>query len=254
MVRKKHNLLTSGLTSELFLLAFLEPSSARKLGQRLQNTTKNPTNYSKVHPAVHDLTTSKYLKHNEKERKFYPNISKLVDELSEILEKKNIILSKGEKNSLQDCLERIHFLKIMTASVVNKLQNQPKGIHKINALDVFCETIGTIASGLILLKENKSDFGDLEGIDVYSDETFKELDNFFNSPDLENKMEEIFQTNQTPEFNPAKNIMLSFFKSLIPMMNMMSQSNEFLKKISNLWSSNEVFFGAIELKKHLDKT
>ena len=63
MVRKKHNLLKNGLSSELFLLTLLRPDTGYGLGKRLQNA-KTPS-MSKIYPTLDDLERNRYIEKND---------------------------------------------------------------------------------------------------------------------------------------------------------------------------------------------
>ena len=170
-------MLTTGLSSELFLLAYLEPNNIRQLAQKLQNTSGDPTNYSKAHPAIQDLAIENYLKFNSKDEKHYVNLQKLTDELESILIERDILLNEDEKNYLQKILEQNEFFKIISQDIVKKIQAQEKGIHRINAIDVFCERIGVLSAGALLhRKTQKND--ELESIcdpKLSFDENIKEI-------------------------------------------------------------------------------
>jgi len=249
MSRKKEGLLTTGLSSELYLLAYIEPDNARKLTQKLQNTSVNPTNYSKTNPVIHDLTIKKYLKHNQNDEKYYVNIKKLVEELELILKECDITLDDNEKLHLTKILEQNEFFKIISQDVVKKIQEQEKGIHKINALDVFCERIGMFSSGILLQKKlDKS--GNLDNL-YDSDLSFEE-----NITEFQEIWKEVYD-NASSEINSAnipllehplvQELFLPLMKNLDSLMIFYLIPVTTLEKLSRLWKGSEGIMLSLDL-------
>ena len=84
VVTKKYELITTGLSSEAYLLAFLEPASGYAIARKLEKSekpngnSKTPTNYSKVVESLKALAIDNYLNYNYKEKKYYPNIMNIM--------------------------------------------------------------------------------------------------------------------------------------------------------------------------------
>ena len=237
--RKKTDLLTTGLSSELFLLAYLEPNNIRQLGKKLQNTSGHPTNYSKVNPAIHNLTVKKYLKHNEN-GKFYPNIEKLGEELEVILKEKSFELKNDEKLFLTKILEQNEFFKIISQDIIKKIQDQDIGVHKINAIDVFCERIGVLSSGVLMHKKfDKSGNLDLYDPKMSFDENFTDIQELWKEmyEGAENKMKEF----EIPLIDhPAvKELLLPIMKNLPSLMIFYLIPITALEKFIMLWKGSE---------------
>jgi hypothetical protein len=250
--RKKHDLLTTGLSSELFLLAFLEPDNARRLGQRLQNTTKTPSNYSKIHPAIHDLTIAKYLKFKDEDRKYYPNLDKLIEEIDMILKGKNESLIDDEKKSLKQFLKGREFFKIISMDIEKKIQDQPKGKHQVNALEFFCDKIGYTVGGLLLLKQNSPKFQNLPKLTSEGKKELEKLDQLFMNEKFGKMIEKKF-TFDDPRSEIMKMIIENMFKTLVPLMNFAYESETLLKKLTKLWDGFENMFLGFEMRKESEK-
>lgn len=252
MSKKKHDLITKGLTSELFLLAFLEPDNARKLGQRLQNTTGHPTNYSKVHPALHELTISGYLKH--KDEQYRPNISKLIDDFDAMLQAKSNSFTMKEKEDFAQFLERREYLKILTLDVQRRLISQPKGEHKINALNVLGERLGFLATLGIIMLENFDEMRDLSDKELDGEAMTKlnEIDTLLNSKETKDNLTRELEKEGLP--TPPEIFMLwDFLKSLPYMVKLFVGQMTLIKKIAMLWDQQEIFMAGLEAAKHLKK-
>ena len=252
MSRKKHDLLTTGLSSELFLLAFLEPDNVRKLGQRLQNTTGHPSNYSKINPAIHNLTIAQYLKSKTSDDKYYPNLDKLIEEIDVIIKGKNESLTDNEKKSLKQFLKRQEFFKILAMGSDKEIQNQPTGKHKVNALKFFCDKIGHMACGLLLLKQNSPKFQKLPKLTPEYKKELEKLDQLFMSEKF-GKMIAKIPTYDDSRFELIKMIIGNMFKSSVPLMNFVYESETLLIKLSKLWDGYENYLAGFELKKKLDE-
>ena len=240
--RKTRDLLTKGLTSELYLLAYIEPNNIRKLAQKLQNTSGHPTNYSKASPAIHDLTVAKYLKHKEQDKKFHVNVLKLCDELAAILNEKNISLGEREKGFLLKLLEEKEFFKLISKDIVKKIQNQEKGKHGISALDVFCEKIGSLAAMTMLYiamnKENDSVFTDPDLPFEEKIEIFNELKE--NWKDFQLKFDKEFEKiRKTIPESPMIDELIVVFKNMPSMFFVFLIPKETLEKLGNLWQGHE---------------
>lgn len=144
------SLIRSGLASEYFLLAFLEPRSAYKLGQIIQNTTGKPDS-SMITPHIDALKKSGYL-FGEKGEKLSPNLDKLISEINVILSQKHIPLDKKESDFLLSVLQDRTFFQIVTNEIIRDIQNQPFRIHNIDALSIISEKLGFISSMFLLIK------------------------------------------------------------------------------------------------------
>jgi hypothetical protein len=240
VARKKAGLLTTGLSSELFLLTYLEPNNIRQLAQKLQNTSRNPTNYSKVSPAIHDLTIHKYLKHNQKDEKYYVNLKKLVEELELILKERDTTLEENEKLLLTKILERNEFFKILSQDIIKKIQEQEKGIHKINALEVFCSRIGMLSSGVLLQKKrDRSENLDLYDPEMSFEENMTEIKEMWKEihDGIENKMNEL--NSPLMEHPLVKEFLLPLMKNLDSLMLFYVIPVTTLEKFTVLWESYE---------------
>ena len=252
MSSKKHDLLTTGLSSELFLLTFLEPDNARKLGQRLQNTTGHPSNYSKIHPAIHDLTIAKYLKSKTSDGKYYPNLDKLIEEIDTVLKGKEEFLTDDEKKSLKQFLKGREFFKIIAIDIEKRIQDQPKGKHQVNALKFFCDKIGYVAGGLLLLKLNSPKFQKLPKQTLEDKKELEKIEPFFMSGNFEKMIKKI-PTDDDPRFEIMKMLIENMFKSLVPLTNFVYESETLLKKLVKLWDGFENLFLGFEMRKESER-
>lgn len=145
------SLIQSGLTSEYFLLAFLEPRSAYKLGQIVQNTTGKPDS-SMITQHIKALKKSNYL-FGEKGEKLSPNLAKLISEINTtFLSQKQDMLDKNESDLLVSMLQDRTFFQIVTNEITRDIQDQPFRTHNIDALKIISEKLGLIASMFLLIK------------------------------------------------------------------------------------------------------
>jgi len=239
-MRKKSDLLTTGLSSELFLLAYLEPNNVRQLAQKLQNTSRHPTNYSKAYPAVHDLAIAEYLKFNPNDEKHYVNIKKLVKELESILNERNMHLNDNEKLYLEKILEQNEFFKIMSQDVVKKIQDQEKGVHKINALEVFCERIGGLSAGALIQKKfsKNNNLDSLYNPKISFEENIKEIQDILD--ELHPAFDKIKHMDNPLLEHPAfKEVMLPFLKHMDTVMIFFLIPSESLEKLMRLWNQSD---------------
>lgn len=257
MVRKKIGLLTTGLSSELFLLAYLEPNNIRQLAQKLQNTSGNPTNYSKASPAIHDLTIEKYLKHSDIDEKYHVNISKLTKEIELIFQSKNIVLDDEDKKYLKKLLEENAFFKLLSQDVVVKIQSQEKGKHEINALDVICECVGAMSSTMLIQKRlDLHGANDVMNSNLSFEENVEEIEDlksFWNENigNLDEKIEEHFgEVAQQPLF---QQFLLPVFKNLFSIVVIFIIPEKTLEKFIKLWSSSDGIILALQLISQLKK-
>jgi len=260
LVRKKQGLITKGLTSELFLLAFLEPDNIRKLAQRLQNTSGHPTNYSKASQAVYNLTTSKYLKYG-KDGKYHPNITKIIEDLEEILRSRGEILVNEDRLILEKLLHNNKFLKTLSQDVVATIQSQQKGKHSVNALEVFCERIGAVSTIWLVMRNNnpewKSSAEFLNNMPFSEmEEKFNEFDKFADeySPLFEKEMKKYLD--KLPPL-PNKEFLMQLFSGFIKIMSsgmpMFMAPESLLKKLAKLWKHYEGFAMAEQVFKFSSK-
>lgn len=244
MSKKLYNLITKGLSSELYLLAYLEPNNIRKLAQKLQNTSGTPTNYSKASPEIHNLTIAKYLKHNQNDEKYYVNIDSLSLELENILIEKNILLKEIEKKYLLKVLEENDFFKLISKDIIKKIQAQKKGKHEINALEVFSERIGMMSSTILLYKkmDKRGNFEGLEESNLSFDEKMAKLEEFKHeweeiSEKLDEKFAELLKT--MPKMPVIEEMIIPMFKKLPTMTIFFLIPEEILMKFGSLWKGFE---------------
>ncbi|MGI0046759.1 MAG: hypothetical protein ACREBB_06175 [Nitrosotalea sp.] len=145
-------MIESGLSSELFLLAFLIPDSGYRLAQRLQNTKSTP-NTSKIYPNLNKLVASGYL--IKKDNKFVHNPDRLVEDIAVYLESKGHDITNDEIKIIRNILTNGTFFNILSVDIITYMQQRPTRIHEINALEVFCNKIGMLASLTWVRKMNK---------------------------------------------------------------------------------------------------
>lgn len=259
MVKKKHDLITKGLSSELFLLAFLEPDNIRKLAQRLQNTSGHPTNYSKASETVHNLTISKYLKYG-KDEKYHPNILRIIDDFEAILQKEGDSFTTEEKVWLTRFLQNRHLLKILSRDIIEKIQNQPKGKHNVNALNVLCERIGATSAMWLLMRNTNPKFK--KTFDNVKDLPYSKIEEQFDMFDaLANEHSDELEKNMKVEFDklimPNKELFVDFFSGILKFMSsampLMMAPDQLLTKLSKLWNKYEGFQMAQEVYKFSKK-
>lgn len=248
LVKKKHNLITKGLTSELFLLAFLEPDNIRKLAQRLQNTSGNPTNYAKASTAIHSLTISKYLKHKD-DGKYHPNVPKIIEELEQILKSKNESFTEDDKKFVSRFLQNRQVLQAISLDIIEKIQTQPKGTHNVDALDVLCERIGSMSAIWLTMRNNNSEWKSAaeenqklsyseieEKFDMFDELTSK------HSPFFETEMKKYFEKiPQLKNNKPVVNFFTKFFDIMSSAMPMFMAPESLLRKLAKLWKHYEGF-------------
>lgn len=147
-------MIESGLPSELFLLAFLIPDSGYGLAQRLQNTKSVP-NTSKIYPVLRKLVASGYLV--KRDGKFAHNPDRLVEDIMVYLESKGHDIANDELKIIRNLLTNGMFFNILSADILLYMQKRPTGLHEINALEVFCNKIGMLASLTWMRKKNESE-------------------------------------------------------------------------------------------------
>ena len=166
-------MIRSGLTSEYFLLAFLEPRSAYKLGQIVQNTTDKPDS-SMMTPHINALKNSDYLL-GEKKEKLSPNLTKLISEINTtFLSQKQDMLDKNESDLLVSLLRDRTFFQLVSKEITQDIQGQQFRTHNIDALKIISDKLGLIAAMFLLLKILNPDTKQQDD----SQQTKEEIDEF----------------------------------------------------------------------------
>lgn len=268
MKLKQHDLITTGLSSEVFLHAFLEPSSGYAIARKLEKSEKKigeakktPTNYSKVDKALDALIRDDYLRHDIDKKKYYPRITRILWDIVDLLKTKNFTIDKKEFELLKAFLRRRDFLKIISADAIKKMREQPKGVHKINALSIFCNRIGMVAACFKFAREhfpewkkNMSEISEisideiirgLKEFDVEWDEVLKET---------EPKLEELLKKHKiSREEFPGVTIIEDVFKSVPSMAALLFAPSDTLEKLSNIWDQYGGFKLGIDMALRIDK-
>lgn len=265
---KKKDIITSGLTSELFLLAFLKEDSGYALGSRLQNR-KNP-DMSKVYPALTALTQSKHLKHyyddgDKSKRIYYVNRKKLTEEITKVLAERGKSLNKDESEALEKLYEPVRWVQTYSSSIINKIHKQSKGIHHVSALEEIYTQIGFLASMFLLREQTDVLFRKQvkKSRQIPRDEFFKVMPEIFevfqllgNVPMIKKEMEKDGRILTDEELEVVKqfsNLMIQWF----PMMHLLLLPRSSIKKLSVLYDKSDIFFEggriAIENLKRVQK-
>lgn len=243
-------MIRTGLSSELFLLALLKPDSGYGLAKRLQNTDKTPST-GKIYPVLKSLTTEKYLKYNSDKKKYFPNINKVVSDIVDVMHSKNKSLDGDEIKLLNLMLDRRDFLNALSDDVLVQLNKQPKGIHKIDALSVFCNKIGMLSAFFSFSKQYDPRY--VKTLSGYEERTIveilamfekfgKEWEKIDNEP-IDEKFNEIMIQSKIPLdiIKPVFDVILSAFKSMPSIVAMIIAPQNTLEKLSNLWDQYEGF-------------
>ncbi|MCV0412393.1 hypothetical protein [Nitrosarchaeum sp.] len=254
MVRKKHDLLRTGLSSELFFLAMLKPDTGSDLGRRLQGR-KTPS-MSKIYRNLNDLEFSKYLK--KIDNVYHVNPKKLFLEIENQLKSKNQYFDDVEKKLIIKVLSGNFFLGIFSIRTIEELKRQPKGDHKIDALTIFFNYIGHFSSIVLFqclhdpkIKKSNQILKKMSPNEV--DEMFNELDTFEQEFSVKGKKLIDSEISKMPKqfilsmeqstpafFEIIDNMKYSIGKlsSMVPFY-MMKEST--LKKLSSLWDQSKGF-------------
>lgn len=155
------------------MLAFLEPRTAYKLGQIVQNTTGKPDS-SMITQHINALKKSGYLL-GEQGEKLSPNIAKLISEINTtFLSQKQDMLDKSESDLLVSMLQDRTFFQIVTNEITRDIQGQSFRTHNIDALKIISEKLGLIASTVLVVKIFNPDTVQQEDLQ----ETKEEIDEF----------------------------------------------------------------------------
>jgi len=152
MTTNSIDLLRKGLTSEYFLVAFLEKDPSRyRLAQLVQNKEVGKPETSKSYDVIKKLTDSRYLV--KKNKNHYPNLEKLVDTIDfTSLWDWQESLDPDEKNMLVGMLQNREFFKVVSNEILEEIHNQPYRIHNIDALQIIANKIGLLTAAIILYR------------------------------------------------------------------------------------------------------
>lgn len=248
-------MLESGLSSELFLLAYAYPNSGYKYAQIIQNTAKMP-NTSKIYPILQELKDKDYL--ILKNDKYYPNTVRLFEEITKHLSKNKYEFSETELKHIKNIALNREFFLFLLPDVIDLIQNQEKRVHNINALEYICEKIGYFASSYLLLK---SHFPDIGKINHQNTEYYKSIEQI--STELDDSLLEI-----TEKMSKSIGGRKSIKKKKMKTVDLLSQSikalilynvifskipDETIKKISTMWKQTGGFDIAIDLFEFIQK-
>lgn len=251
MVLKSHNLIRTGLTSELFLLAFFRPDTAYVFAQRLQNTKTKP-NTGKIYPAIKSLTNAGYLKHFE--NKFYPNYTKLISDINKELKKKNKSLKEDEVKIIELILKHGQIFWILSFNALQKLIKQKNGVHKVDALQTICDIIGEWATIWLFKREREANIK--KSISKLEISSYQKFVSIFNELDKElsdiptklNLKMEQYITDKKNEFDKLSNNELEFIKDGRNFIRSIPSFIVFglvpkntLRKMSMLWTQHDGF-------------
>lgn len=138
----------TGLTSEYFLAAFLEPGTAYRLGQMVQQKSNPSSKNLYVH--TNNLKEKEYL--IEKKGRLYPNLRKLAKEIS--------LLDAGTEWTTEEAklvagiFEHREFFDILAESIRKEVENQPSKTHRIDSVQLIADKIGMLAATHILFRDN----------------------------------------------------------------------------------------------------
>ena len=155
MARKIHNLIRTGLSSELFLLAYIKPDIPRRLASILYNSDDPDT--GKIYPAIHSLTLQKYLRVDDGNR-MHVRIKTLVRDFDDVLQSKKFSLDDDEKTILASILQEKGFISSMAPYALERIKENSKSKkHNTDALHILSDTLSTLAAGY--------HFGKIFGID-----------------------------------------------------------------------------------------
>jgi hypothetical protein len=264
---KKHGLITTGLSSEVFLIAFLERKSGYEIARRLEKSTKlknmpkhTPTNYPRVYDQLLLLQRGKFLEKDFEKKKYFPVVKTLVSEIEKLLLFKNIKLTKKETTLLKNILEMPDFLKELVRSTYKVMDAQPSGTHNINALEVICDKLGQFCTHLLISKQHNPKVMKmnyelshipkrmlmqfLEDYKTVEGDVLKELKDIL----------KVTKKDNLNENNMSLDLVSNLTKSIPFFFTLMITSNITLLKFSNLWNQYEFFkqgfdFGLKILKK-----
>lgn len=268
MKYKKHGLITEGLSSEVFLLAFLEQSSGYSIARVLEKSEKRvdepkrmPTNHSKVNRALNLLTHERYLEHNLDKKKYYPKISRLIKDIQSLLETRKITLTTDEIELLKIFLKRPSFLKELSKDVFRQMKKQPKGTHNVNALTTLCNKIGMISATILFSKQYNPEYvkmfaenpsipisrlvRDFHKFEKAWDESALQMNSIFTE-----KLKDVsLSEKEKSAIDSIKNV----FKSILSMSSLLFASNDTLIKFANMWDQFEGFKLGIDMTLRINK-
>lgn len=264
---KEKDLITKGLSSEVYLLAFLETSSGYAIARKLQKSekpidkSKPPTNWSKVDKALTDLARNGYLKHDFEKKRHFPILSTLIEDMNYILEEKGNSFDQVELKLLGFILKRRDVLNEISKDVLLQMKVQKKGVHKINALSVFSNKIGMLSASFLFAKENRPDyikmFKEIPSIQIKQvEEIFLELDEGWDevNGNIDSLFEEKFKKySLPPEIEGLFRQTKGFWKSMPSLLVLLMASNETLRKLSLLWDQFDGFKLGVDLAMHAGK-
>jgi|GEM_PF-5625541 len=197
------------------------------------------------------LTTSRYLKHIGD--KYHPNFEKLVSDFDNFLKLRKQSLNDDEKKIIHLFLTHRGFFGLMSLDVLEKLRKQQKGTHRLDALEIFCNKMGMVATLCLFgrshnseLKKFISKIPSLSFKDVK--EIFDEVNELFveDGPKIDSNMESMISELQKKPTTPPGGINLieyiqfgtKFFPSFLAFFLMPETT---LKKLSLLWDQYDGF-------------
>lgn len=268
MKYKKHGLITEGLSSEVFLLAFLEQNSGYAIARILEKSEtradepkRMPTNYSKIKQALDLLTHEKYLGHDLDKKKYYPRISRFVKDIQSLLETRKVDLTADEIELLKIFLKRPDFLKVISNDVFQQMKKQPKGTHNVNALTIFCNKIGMISATVLFSKQYNPEYVKM----IAENPTipvsrlvkhFHEYDKVWDEPI--SQMDEMFTEKlKGVSLSEREEQVIDSYKNVIKSMPSMSSllfaPTSTLVKFANMWDQFEGFKLGIDMTLSINK-
>lgn len=264
---KKYGLITTGLSSEVFLIAFLERKSGYDIARRLEKSTKpknmpkhTPTNYPRVYDQLLLLQRGKFLERDFEKKKFFPIVKTLVSEIENFLLFKNIKLTKKETTLLENILEMPDFLKELAHNTYKIMDAQPSGTHNINALEVICDKLGQFCTHLLISKQHNPKVMKVgyELSHIPKRVLMQFLEDYkSNESDILKELKPILKDtkkNNLNENDMSLDLVSNLTKSIPFFFTLMVTSNVTLLKFSKLWKQYEFFkqgfdFGLKILKK-----
>ena len=258
---KEHDLITTGLSSEVFLHAFLEPSSGYAIARKLEkhdgpvDKSKIPKNFHKVHDALNALIAEGYIAHDFDKKKHYPKLERVVWDFGYLIQSKGKSVDEKELQLLANFLTHRDFLKTLSAQVLDKMKKQPKGTHKINALQIFSNKIGFLAALFLFarthLEEFKKEFSINPDFSNAGEALFQDLDKEWDKviEEIDIKFDDLFRTNfpLNPEIKERFDPVVNFLKSMPSMIILLVAPETTLEKFSLLWDQYEGFQLGIDL-------
>lgn len=243
MARKIHNLLRTGLTSELFLLAYIKPDKPRRLAKRLYDSEDPDT--SKIYPAIHSLTLANHVKMND-DNLVCANIKSLVNGFEQMLQAKKLSLEDNEKAILLNLLQAKMFISAMAPHALEKIRKNSKSQkHDTDALSIVADTLGAVTSTYHLGEAFRSN--DNEVLSRSDQDAYKEMAELFDDEGVLNSMNQ--QMRQMKKENPE--LQIANVDSMLKQLLYGIQLNIYLKsmdvpdnlydKLSALTESSNIF-------------